>query len=78
MNSFKLDDIVWGLVGLFTGGIAFIKMQLLDIGSDFFKYATMCFVALSAALMGVIGKKIGEIAWKRITIWYQSKKTKRP
>jgi hypothetical protein len=76
MDSKWVEDCSWGILGFFTGGFAWIRMDLLGM-TEIFQYAVMCFVSLSAAAMSIVGKEIGKTMILKYKSWKASRKPKK-
>jgi hypothetical protein len=79
MNHWKLWDWVSGLIGLFSGGIAYANFHLLGIGwqdlwSRVLQLGWTLFVAGMSAGVGVICKKLIDENWLKIKSIFKRKK----
>jgi hypothetical protein len=79
MNDSKLWNWIAGLIGLFSGGIAYSNFHLLGIGwqdlwSRLLQLAWTLFVAALSAGVGVIVKKVIEDRWQKIKSIFKRKK----
>jgi hypothetical protein len=79
MNHSKLWDWVAGLIGLFSGGIAYSNFPMLGIGwqdiwSKAIQLAWTLFVAGLSAGVGVIVKKIIDEKWPKLKSIFKRKK----